>query len=478
MPNSTAEYWDVDGVSLQTFAQNIKSWGGSREGVPPLRGEDQLIPYMPGRRFVKKVPDSRTITLKGWVAGMEAVDTIVRRNMFWNSVPATTTSWSAIPGTGGTAALSVMPASGITPAGIVPYMRATWSVQGSSGSAGFLITASLPGGKAGDVRSLSVWSRMNQPLSATMLFRFRSGATPVGQLLPAYAVQTVNQWTEWRLDGAVATADWDSMQAYLLINNSNPVPAGTTMDLLVPTIEDTPRALGVFGPGTVPDTETLVTRTESGTSQTILVRLDYRSTRQAARNNWRALRRLLWTPRRQIALTRRWYDQNGVLQTATAMAQYAGGLEPDVDAGGHRMQFSVDLFLADPFFYGAEVTLQIPSGYQEKVILGDFASMKARLELTGPMGGPSMSWVDRVNSDIRYQEVNYVDVAAGTVATLDIENFKATEKTGSNNPVPTSTKVSHKYDKVWFAPDPGLIGMWPTWGSTGSMKYIYRPAWL
>ncbi|AMM44297.1 minor tail protein [Arthrobacter phage Kitkat] len=469
MANSTAEYWDVDGVSLQTYAQNIKSWGGSREGVPPLRGDDKLIPFMPGRRFVKKVPDSRTLTLEGWIAGQEAVDVVVRRNQFWNPVPSSMTSWAVIPGTGGTAGMAVVPAGEQTPVGVLPFGRATWTVQGSSGSAGFLVTTNSASGKAGDVRSASVWTRTNQPLNMTMLFRFRNGAAPVGQLLPAYAVQVVDQWTEWRLDGAVATADWNSIQLYALVNNTNPVPAGTTIDLLVPTIEDKSTALGVYGPGVIPDSETLVNRIEPVTSQPILVRLDYRSSRQATRNNWRALRNLLWTPGRQIALTRRWYDANGVLQTATAMAQYSGGMEPDVEAGGHRLKFTVDLFLADPFFYGAEVTETLTRTTQTKTIKGDWSSRKARIELTGAQGPTAMT----VNGSNPHGLTYSTAIAAGVTAVLDIENFTAKE--GANG---KTASVTHSGNKFWFEPEPGAQSITVSGTGSGAVKYIYQPAWF
>lgn len=161
MTNSTAQFWDADGTSLQTLARNLKTWGGDREGVPDFRGEDTLVPYRAGRKWVPKVPDSRTIGLSGWVVG--------------------------------------------------------------------------------------------------------------------------------------ANDD-----------------------------------------GTIGDVETF-------------------------RKNWKVLRRLLWTPGRQIALTRRWLDPDtGLLVTATAMAEYAGGLTPEM-TGPNRADFQVDLHLADPFFYGEPVVVELTS---------------------------------------------------------------------------------------------------------------------
>lgn len=71
MTNSTEVYWDVDGVSLQTLAFNIETLGGDRMAPPPVRGDDILIPAAPGRRWMPKMPDSRTLSLGMWVIGAE-----------------------------------------------------------------------------------------------------------------------------------------------------------------------------------------------------------------------------------------------------------------------------------------------------------------------------------------------------------------------------------------------------------------------
>lgn len=67
---TTPEYWEVEGVSLQTFAYNIVSWGsGGRQAPPNLRGNDITIPGRVGDLWRPKVPQSRKITLGMWVQG-------------------------------------------------------------------------------------------------------------------------------------------------------------------------------------------------------------------------------------------------------------------------------------------------------------------------------------------------------------------------------------------------------------------------
>jgi Phage tail protein len=71
MSNSTEEYWDVDGTSLNQYCYAIKTFGGSRLAVPKLRGDNALLPGRHGRIFKPKTPDSKVITLAMWVAGID-----------------------------------------------------------------------------------------------------------------------------------------------------------------------------------------------------------------------------------------------------------------------------------------------------------------------------------------------------------------------------------------------------------------------
>lgn len=68
--NSSEEYWDVNGTSLNQYCWAIKTLGGSRLAVPKLRGDNTLLPFRDGRLFRSKYADSRVITLAMWVAGI------------------------------------------------------------------------------------------------------------------------------------------------------------------------------------------------------------------------------------------------------------------------------------------------------------------------------------------------------------------------------------------------------------------------
>lgn len=87
---TTAEWWDIDGVPLNKFGWNVETVGGSRYGVPPMRGTDTTYPYVQGQEWRPKTPDSRTVTLAMWVTGVDpdtgvtTNDSLLRWNDSWN----------------------------------------------------------------------------------------------------------------------------------------------------------------------------------------------------------------------------------------------------------------------------------------------------------------------------------------------------------------------------------------------------------
>lgn len=71
MSNSSDEWWEINGVSLNQYCWAIKTIGGSRLSVPKLRGDNTLLPFRDGRMYRTKNADSRVITLAMWVAGVD-----------------------------------------------------------------------------------------------------------------------------------------------------------------------------------------------------------------------------------------------------------------------------------------------------------------------------------------------------------------------------------------------------------------------
>jgi hypothetical protein len=61
-----AELWYFNGTPLNTGYWNIATFGGSRFGIPTLRGQDYEVPYRAGQLWRAKYPDERTVTLSMW----------------------------------------------------------------------------------------------------------------------------------------------------------------------------------------------------------------------------------------------------------------------------------------------------------------------------------------------------------------------------------------------------------------------------
>lgn len=71
MANIVSEYWEVDGVSLHTWAWAIETLSG-RDGVPGRRGDNVALAYRPGALWVPKALEPRQLSLALWVKGSDA----------------------------------------------------------------------------------------------------------------------------------------------------------------------------------------------------------------------------------------------------------------------------------------------------------------------------------------------------------------------------------------------------------------------
>lgn len=207
--------------------------------------------------------------------------------------------------------------------------------------------------------------------------------------------------------------------------------------------------------------------------------------RQILHDNWRRLRRLLWNPGRQVALTKRWRDEAGVLRTATALAEFAGGLSPDVMAGGTRGEFSVDLLLADPFFYDSApqaVTVPANGAQQQVTVLGDYRSRKVMIDWAGKMTGLTLTASDGVSLTVN--DPASADPIGSLVSWhVDVEKFVATKRVNAGGIpalLPWTGNVVHAGAKEFFSLAPGLLGL----GAVSSLPantpvtIVYYPAWL
>lgn len=190
--------------------------------------------------------------------------------------------------------------------------------------------------------------------------------------------------------------------------------------------------------------------------------------------NWRMIRRLLWRERgQQFPLRRRWYDENGDLISAVAMAEYSGGLdltEHVSEAGA----WVCDLTLADPYFYGEEedvvLAVDVPQVLNN---LGDVPATRITLDFHGILANAIVTnstpatdvWV-RVGSAI----------AGGDDVFLNVDTFTATRTSDSANLIGAVTRSG---SRPWMVLLPGnnTITLTATSGA-GTVDMTWQPAYL
>lgn len=216
--------------------------------------------------------------------------------------------------------------------------------------------------------------------------------------------------------------------------------------------------------------------------------------------NWRKLRSLLWTPRKQFTLTKRFWlptdeleaggvdtsglqkDGDWALYTASARGTYAGGLNPLMN-GAARANFTVDILLSDPYFYSDEIEVAFstqtgggnPGPEQTLQVLGDDRTTWIEVDFDGPLTSPR---IDNLSVEgtlwLRYG----TEILDGESATVRVHNFSATHYT-SGDDYRSSGYVQHDGDKFWLYMEPGETDLeLSAQAGTGEAVLRYKPRWF
>lgn len=173
-------------------------------------------------------------------------------------------------------------------------------------------------------------------------------------------------------------------------------------------------------------------------------------------NNWQQLRAAFWTRGTQGStqgtLSRLWYlTQGGVAQlvSASALGEVAGSMEPTM-TGRTRADFSVDILLADPYFYGATVTQPLTLGTTQPVTNygegvageGQPSSLNSfTLTLNGPLTVPTLT-----NPTAGVSLTYGASIPSGVSVSIDLLRFLATDSLGANQ----VAQIRHAGSRFWF----------------------------
>jgi hypothetical protein len=179
--------------------------------------------------------------------------------------------------------------------------------------------------------------------------------------------------------------------------------------------------------------------------------------RRAFNDNWQALRALFFTRTAlgsvQGRLTRNWWwTQNGTPQmvSTAANAEIAGSMDPTMN-GRTSAAFSVDLLLADPYFYGPT---------RSQVVTSSGGSITSYGEGVAGEGYPSILSEFQVAVSTASTVVNntagvsFAHSGAGVQSwpvTIDVLRYTATDNAGNN----VVGGLTHTGSRMWMCLLPG-----------------------
>ena len=189
-------------------------------------------------------------------------------------------------------------------------------------------------------------------------------------------------------------------------------------------------------------------------------------------DNWRALRNLFTsTGGRQLAIRKVW---DGGYGDATGYGQYAGGLEPE-NYALTGAKFDVDLFMADPYFYGTEHTLgTFNSGTYDITgdILGDVSTGRYSLTFAGALSGFSLTI--KQGSEVLSSLTSSMLLSTGKTLSIAMPDLTwSTDQAGQSVAMFTPGQQSG-----WIDLDPSATSLVVAATGAGSVTIRYYPAWL
>ena len=196
-------------------------------------------------------------------------------------------------------------------------------------------------------------------------------------------------------------------------------------------------------------------------------------TKAAFQSNWQDLIRLLWTPGRQVQLTKRFYD-GGVLRTATALSEYAGQMKPTM-MGRSAGKCTIDMKLADPNFYDVNtISTPLPNGTTVVNNPGNNYTYNMTFTLNGARNN---LLIENLTTGVQFTYSG--QIPSGSVVTLKPMDFSSMEQAGSNPAVDTSVRVLQAGSPFWFNLAPGANNIRVSSASgTGTVTLQSRGAWV
>lgn len=172
-------------------------------------------------------------------------------------------------------------------------------------------------------------------------------------------------------------------------------------------------------------------------------------------DSWDFLQRLFWRVEgRQFVLTRRrLLTINGVptILVTSGLGEFSAGMVPTM-TGRTRAEFTVDITMASPYFFGQQITVPLNVGIGTPVFNPghDLAGPSGNMEviLTGPLTNPRIT---NATASPDVWVLHKGTIAAGVTVTLDVGSFNAVDSNGVNR----TGKIVNSGAKHWMGLLPG-----------------------
>lgn len=193
-------------------------------------------------------------------------------------------------------------------------------------------------------------------------------------------------------------------------------------------------------------------------------------------DNWKTLQNLLWSPSEQLVLTRRWWENSDtpILRQATALCELAGTMDPTM-TGRTRADFSVDLLLSDPYFYGPEIIRTVEAN--ETIVIDNPGDLDAwssmSIEFVGELISPILTNTSTLPEI--WLRLNTAVVADNVI--LDVGEFTVKNTFDDSN---ITGSISHAGFRAWMKLKPGSnsIKLTSLGNSNGHAVIKYKPVYL
>lgn len=202
--------------------------------------------------------------------------------------------------------------------------------------------------------------------------------------------------------------------------------------------------------------------------------IDGAPTKAQYQSNWNDLIRTLWLPSalgRELVLTKRFYD-GGVLKTASALAEFVGGLSPTM-IGQRAGRCTVDLKLADPYFYSTSyISTPIVNGNQNITVEGNAPTHAILVTINGSRTNTKIR-----NNTLGVEFTHPLAFSAGQNVIVGVKDFSAIATQGGPA-YDSSASVIHAGAPQWLILQPGVnqINVSSSSG-TGVVTLQYKAAW-